>query len=201
MNFAHGEWANAGEVFEGSDFLLKGSVAMTQQLDQHLVVNDSTIRREYSVRLIDAKGRLVQDFTVTLRRGNEVVRARSKNGRGFATIGFTAANYRKLLVLSVTAPGISLQKTISLFTATPIVLRAAGRPPARARPGGEVLTNARHPVRCRTGGTSARRLRSRSCDPASSGQPVGPTGPWVGDQRLWLQQAGAPSVSLADGAR
>ena len=124
MNFAHGEWANAGEVFEGSDFLLKGSVAMTQQLDQHLVVADSTIRREYSIRLIDAKGRLVRDFTVTLRRGNEVVRARSKNGRGFATIGFTAANYRKPVVLSVTAPGINVQKTISLFTATPIVLRA-----------------------------------------------------------------------------
>jgi len=87
------------------------------------VVADSTIRREYSIRLIDARGRLVQDFTVTLRRGNEVVRARSKNGRGFATIGFTAANYRRPVIPLVTAPGISVQKTTSLFTATPIVLR------------------------------------------------------------------------------
>ena len=53
-----------------------------------------------------------------------MVRARSKNGRGFATLGFTAANYRGPVVLSVSAPGNSVQKTMSLFTATPIVLRA-----------------------------------------------------------------------------
>ena len=52
-----------------------------------------------------------------------MVRARSKNGRGFATIGFTAANYRRPVIPLVTAPGISVQKTTSLFTATPIVLR------------------------------------------------------------------------------
>ena len=96
---------------------------MTQQLDRHLVVVDSTVRREFFVRAVDAKGRKVTDFRVTLRRGSEVVRATAKAGVARPTIAFSVANYRKPLVLTVTAKGVSASKTITLFSDTPIVLR------------------------------------------------------------------------------
>lgn len=123
LTFVHGEWANAGEIFERSDLTLKGSFRVTQQLDRHLVVADSTVRREYLVRAVDAKGRLVTDFRVTLRRGSEVVRATSKAGVARPTIAFSAGDYRKPLTLTVTAKGVSASRTITLFSDTPIVVR------------------------------------------------------------------------------
>jgi len=123
LTFVYGEWANAGEVFEGSDVTLKGTFKVTQQLDRHLVVADSTVRREFFVRAVDAKGRKVTDFRVTLQRGSEVVRATSKAGVARPTIAFSVANYGKPLVLTVTAKGVSASKSITLFSDTPIVLR------------------------------------------------------------------------------
>lgn len=123
LTFVHGEWANAGEIFERSALTLKGSFKVTQQLGRHLVVSDSTMHREYLVRALDAKGRTIQSFTATLRRGSEVVRVTSKAGVAKPTIGFSATDYRKPLTLTVTAKGVSASKTITLFSDTPIVVR------------------------------------------------------------------------------
>ena len=123
LTFVHGEWANAGEVFQGSAVNLRGSFTVTQHLGDHLVMDDSTMTREYSVRAVDAHGRFVRTFAVTLRRGKEAIRTRTTNGLALATIGFNVTNYRKPFVLSVTALGTTVEKSISLFSTTPIALR------------------------------------------------------------------------------
>ncbi|MBI4093086.1 MAG: hypothetical protein HY420_04140 [Candidatus Kerfeldbacteria bacterium] len=122
--FDNAEWANAGEIFEQTVITLKGTFKTTQQLNQHLAVADSTITREYQIRVKDANGKSIKSFKVTVFAGSKKVKsATTKNGTAAVRLKFTPSNYQKTLTIKAAANGKTKTSKITLFSTTPFVVR------------------------------------------------------------------------------
>ncbi|MDE1824469.1 MAG: hypothetical protein KGH74_04190 [Candidatus Micrarchaeota archaeon] len=90
--FNNSEWANAGEIFEGTNMDIFGTVMITQNLSQHLVLSNSNITRHYPVQ----------------------------NSMEQVAIRFTPQNYKNTSIQKIMINGKSQNFSISLFSDTPL---------------------------------------------------------------------------------
>jgi len=120
LTFAHATWRTAGEIFEGSNHVIEGTVRFRAGVARSLVVNASAVTRRLPVRVLDARGRPLASVLVRLKRGAETVRARTDAaGTAILELAFDEGNLRTRFTL--TARG--KKRSAWFFTDTPIVLR------------------------------------------------------------------------------
>lgn len=120
LNFDNSEWANAGEIFEGTTMKITGSLTTTQRLNEHLVLSNSTIKREFPFT-VSKKGKPVAAFSADiLDQGISVAHARGAKGMATISLLFTPDNYKKHYVLVVKIGGITKIVNLDLFSSTPL---------------------------------------------------------------------------------
>ncbi len=120
LTFENATWRVAGEIFEGSNHVIEGTVRFRAGIDRHLVVDDSTITRRIPVRVLDGRGRPLAGVRVRLARGPTAVSARTDaGGMAVLELAFEKRTLRQELALS--ARGV--RRSVTFFTDTPITLR------------------------------------------------------------------------------
>lgn len=111
-------WDNAGEVFEQTAMTLAGDWQMTGDLDQHLVLSDSSISRTYT--LTDPQHDI---FSARVKfQGQTVAQASTTSGSISITVPFAADDYTSDRTLIITRGSHSKTLKLSLFKTTPITL-------------------------------------------------------------------------------
>ena len=122
LHLDNSEWANAGEVFEGTKLTFTGTYYTSGQLNEHLALSaDSSITREFPFTITDETGRPSMAFTATVWRGGKQL-TQLKSGVGNFTVPFTPENYKQPLQLKVVLGGKSKTLTFDLFSSTPLSL-------------------------------------------------------------------------------
>ncbi|MDP1719379.1 MAG: hypothetical protein Q8L08_00010 [Candidatus Nanopelagicaceae bacterium] len=120
LHFDNSEWANAGEVFEGTAMKITGTFKTTQRLNEHLALSNSTIRREFPFT-VSKKGKPVTSFSANvLDQGTSVARARGAKGAAVISLLFTPDNYKKQYVLAVKIGRTTKTMDLNLFSTTPL---------------------------------------------------------------------------------
>ncbi len=120
LTFDNSEWANAGEVFEGTAMKIAGTLLTSQSLNDHLVLSNSTITREFPFT-VTKKGKAVTSFSADiLSQGASVAHARGAKGAGAISLLFTSDNYKNQYVLAVKIGTIVKTAILNLFSTTPL---------------------------------------------------------------------------------
>lgn len=120
LNFDNSEWANAGEVFEGTAMKITGTFITTQRLNEHLALSNSTIKREFPFT-VNKKGKPVASFSAdVLNQGKSLVRVRGSKGLATVSLLFTPENYKKQYSLEVKIGVVTKKVAIDLFATTPL---------------------------------------------------------------------------------
>lgn len=122
--FENSRWTTAGEIIEGNDFRVQGSVSIGEKLRQSLVWFTSRVVRTFEIHVQDAQGHPVPGATVELRRGSERVTGRTDTeGKALFDLPFLDGNYSQPWELQVLAGGKSAHKQLDFFTSTPLIVQ------------------------------------------------------------------------------
>lgn len=120
LAFDNSEWANAGEIFEGTAMKIKGTLFTSQSLSDHLVLSNSAITREFPFT-VTKKGKAVASFSADiLSQGVSVADVRGAKGAGAISLLFTPDNYKNQFVLAVKIGTVLKTVNLNLFSTTPL---------------------------------------------------------------------------------
>lgn len=122
--FDNSEWTNAGEIFEDTEMKIIGSLKITGGLDEHLVVSDSKVTREFPILVTNKKGEKIRKFSLSVLNDTQVLtEVKGKNGSATVSLMFDEKSYKEKFQLIV-SKGLRKKKIeISLFSDTPILVR------------------------------------------------------------------------------
>ena len=122
--FENSRWTTAGEIIEGNDFRVQGSVSIGEKLRQSLVWFTSRVVRTFEIHVQDAQGHPVPGAAVELRRGSERVTGRTDTeGKALFDLPFLDGNYSQPWELQVLAGGKSAHRQLDFFTSTPLIVQ------------------------------------------------------------------------------
>lgn len=124
--FEKGVWTNAGEIIggelyhsEANDFLIRGSLQMSDELRVHLQFKNATVTREYTVLLKDDTGYPIQGALIKI-NGKEF--ETDETGQVIFELIFNEYTYNQPHELDVIVNNTVLyQQDIDFFTETPIL--------------------------------------------------------------------------------
>jgi hypothetical protein len=132
VTFEDGRWESAAcEIIENNDFTVRGSVTTTGAL-RNCSWSESTMRRVYDVRLLDAAGAAVVGEVLTATRGNQTMTATTDENGG-AVFAFTFADEDRFSAWTITGPG-DAEASVDAFDSSPVWMWTS-RPPDRVRRG------------------------------------------------------------------
>jgi len=118
ITFKDSRWYGPGEIIMDCDFLMKGTLDMKVTT---LAFLDSTVTREYPIKVLDSAGNPLSGVNITLTRGGETVTAiTDANGKALVRLRFTPDDYQDKWTLT-TDRGQTLE--IGFFTSTPVVVK------------------------------------------------------------------------------
>ncbi len=121
LTFEDSAWKMAGEIIEGNDFLIKGTVKMDKGVRESLSWSQSAVTRRFPIMVLDSAGKPIPSATIALRRDDRVVTVTTDSqGEASVELRFTDKDYAQSYQLT-TGEGRALN--VDFFTATPIVVR------------------------------------------------------------------------------
>jgi len=124
--FENGLWTNAGEIIggvpyhsEANDFLIRGSLHISDEVKDHLQFKNATVTREYTVLLKDDTDHPIQGALIKI-NGKEF--ETDETGQVLFELIFNESTYNQPQELDVIVDSIILyQEDIDFFTETPII--------------------------------------------------------------------------------
>jgi len=125
LTFENSEWKMTGEIIEGNDFPMRGTVTVDPALRQSLSWSQSAVTRRFPIRVLSAAGVPVPGVTVTLARSSQVVSAiTGPTGEASVDLRFTDQDYTQPWQLTTSAGHQPM--SVDFFTSTPIVVSVFG---------------------------------------------------------------------------
>ena len=117
ISFENVRWHGPGEIIMDCNFTMQGTIDMQVPT---LSWQDSTVTREYLIRVRDASGSPSAGVTLTLTRGSETVTAiTDAQGEARVNLKFDDSNYDQAWTLT-TSQGKSQE--ITFYTSTPVTI-------------------------------------------------------------------------------
>lgn len=122
--FKDSEWTNAGEIFEDTEMKITGSLKITGGLDEHLVVSNSKVTREFPILVTSKRGKKIKNFSLSVLNDNEILtKASGKNGSATVSLTFNEDNYKEKSQLIISKGSNTKKVEIGLFSDTPILVK------------------------------------------------------------------------------
>lgn len=122
LAFEESEWDVTGEIVDGNDFLITGTVKIDlEPWGDTFFWSQSTVTRQFPVSVLSSAGDPVPGAVITLTRGSEVTTTTTNDaGEASVRIRFTDQDYTQPWQLTTSEGGFPL--SLDFFTSTPIIV-------------------------------------------------------------------------------